>query len=173
MSIDLQSNPNFYDYKHQIILESNGQCRFIDYAGQRVNIDLTGTYLLSFDDDNHVLGSLEFKVNDKDFKVNFRILNNLTVMRNEIVWKSSLDDWPFSVFNKNYIFDIDPFIELYKNRDYNLYFIIEGDKETNDSLKCFYPYTNDCCKKASELTNIELDIVKNTYTEFYDAFTNQ
>jgi hypothetical protein len=173
MELRLVANPHFYDYIHKIILKPDGQCNFVDGGGQRINLNIFGTYVLSYETENHNAGSIEFKINNKNSKINFRIQEESIIMINEIVWNSSFSNWPISIYNKRYIFDVDPFDELYQNREYNLYFMLEGDKETEDSLKCFYS-KNECCqKKACDLTHIELEKIKELNVEFYSSLMNE
>jgi len=170
MTNHLRANPNFYDYIHRISLEADNTCEFIDGAGQCICLEKNGTYTLTYDNETNTSGSIEFKVKDKHFKVNFRVQTGLFVLMNEIVWNSTLGNWPFTIATKRYIFDVDPFDGLYQNRENNLYFILEGNKETDESKKCFFSNNDTIEKNAADLNTEELEKVKTNEPDFYTEF---
>lgn len=169
----LFANPQFYDYLHSINLDKNNKCELCDGAGQCVSSNFIGTFKLNNDLDND--GSIDFTINTKNyaglfgvprkfnpndesvsFTVNFTVDNGLFVFRDEIVWNlRDKNDWPISIFNRRYVFDTDPFLNIY-NRENNLFFMLEGDKEDDSSLKYFYRPTDRVNKKFKELTPDEL-----------------
>ncbi|QKF93967.1 hypothetical protein QKU48_gp0509 [Fadolivirus algeromassiliense] len=174
MDTRLSANPQFYDYLHSIIFQSNGTCNFIDGAGQCICLDINGTYLIHYGSENKTSGYMEFNFDNdnltKHFSVNFRVQEGLFVMVNEIVWNSKIKDWPVSVYNQRYVFDNDPFEGLYQNREKNLYFILEGDKEVKEEMKYFYGSSPNTSKKMDQLTEEELNKVKEIDPQIYMAF---
>lgn len=173
MELDLRANPQSYDYLHKISLSNDGVCSFVDGGGQCIHLNIEGTYEVNYNENNKG-GFFEFKFNekefDKHFKVNFEIEENDFIFVDEIVWKSKMEDWPISIYKKRYAFDIDPFCGLYKERQNNLYFILEGDKETHENIKYFYPDDNVLRKKMKDLTEEELNKIKEIDHKLYTAF---
>ena len=93
------------------------------------------------------------------------------ILMKEIIWNCEIEDWPFLIFSKRFVFKSDPFEDLYKNRYNNLYFLLEKNRETKDNMKCFYKTENIYnIKTFKELNSKELLIVKNMYPEFYKKF---
>lgn len=171
--LHLSANPNFYDYIHSITLQSNGTCEFVDGAGQCVCLDITGTYKLTYDSDQQTSGSIEFIIKDKfqrHFKVNFKIHQDTFIMRDEIVWNSTMKNWPFSIYTRRFVFDTDPFEGLYQNRENNLYFMLEGDKEVKEDMKYFYPSDSISKKSMEQLNESELTKVEELEPQLYHAF---
>ena len=165
-----QANPNYYDYIHCIELYPSNKCRFIDGAGQSICIDTKGTYKMTYDNKKNKSGNIEFDIEDQIFKVNFKVYTGLFILMKEIIWNSSIEDWPFILSGTKYIFETDPFDTIYKNRENNLYFIEEGEKESKESLKCFYIEEYMFEKSAKELNIRELKLVEKLYPKFYEQF---
>lgn len=172
--LHLSANPNFYDYIHSINLQPNGTCEFVDGAGQCLCLDITGTYKLTYDSDQQTSGSIEFKFENekchRHFKVNFKLQQGTFIMRDEIVWNSTMKNWPFSIYTKKFVFDTDPFEGLYQNRENNLYFMLESDKEIKEDMKYFYTSDSIARKTMETLNQNELTKVKELEPELYDAF---
>lgn len=173
IKMQLKANPDFYDYMHYIFLYEDGTCKFIDGGGQNICLELKGTYKMIYDNEHNNSGSLTFKFKnetiDKNITVNFRIQEDLYVLQNEIIWNSTIQDWPFSIYTKRFIFDIDPFIDFYGNRQC-LYFWLNQDKESVESMKIFYPSNDEQTKQLKDLNEIELNKAKELDQQFYAAY---
>ena len=109
----LEANPQYYDYIHCIDFEKNHKCAFLDGAGQSICTDLKGTYKFNYITKKS--GSILFEINDNKFHVDFHIENGYYLMMEEIIWNSTLEDWPFQLYTERFIFETDPFNGLYKN----------------------------------------------------------
>jgi hypothetical protein len=176
MELHLEANPQFYDYLHRIDLFEDGTCRFLDGGGQCIQLNIEGTYKIEYNDDNN--GSMEFNFDteyqrdifDKHFKVNFKIESDNFIMVDEIVWNSTTENYPFSIYTSRYVFDLDPFEGLYQNRQDNLYFILEGGKESKESIRYFYSYEKKKEKKMKDLNEDELSKIKEINPKLYMAF---
>lgn len=189
MTMELEANPHFYDYLHRISLYDDGTCEFVDGAGQCVNLAIKGEFYFNYNDDKEDSGYIKFyfdtdrpegnndgssdtdnKDFDKKFQVNFKIQTGPFIMLDEIVWNSTFDNRSVSIYSKRFVFDADPFQGLYQNRENNLFFILEGDKETDESVKCFYSYDDKVTKKMKELNVDELSRIKECNPKFYEGF---
>lgn len=180
----LRANPHFYDYAHHIQFDKPNICKFVDGGGQCLNLALLGTYTKSEDPNNR---HIEFDIYLKDmfwdppvelsahkkFRVNYRIEERLFVLRDEVVWKQTLDEWPIQVYKQRYVFEADPFDGLDdSHRENNLYFILEGNKETPDNVKEYY-CSNDCQHKMfKNLTDEERDVLRKTDWKNSEADSN-
>jgi hypothetical protein len=89
---------------------------------------------------------------------------------NEIIWDSYIENWPFSVFHKRYVFEEDPFNKLYEKMDKGLFLLLEKDKETDYNKKIFYSRGDIIEKEAKDLNKKELNILKKLNFNFYDRF---
>lgn len=189
--MNLEANPQFYDYLHRISLYDDGSCEFADGGGQCINLAIKGEFYLNYSNDMEDSGYIDFyfdtkyeecdhselsdsddKQFDKQFKVNFKVRQGPFIMLDEIVWNSTFEDRNISIYTRRFVFDANPFDGIYQNRDSNLYFILEGDKESDESLKCFYSYDDKITKKMKELNDVELNKIKESNPKFYEAFIN-
>lgn len=181
--MELEANPQFYDYLHRISLYEDGSCRFADGGGQCVNLVIDGEFSLGYDNNEEDSGYVKFYFDteyeegcederkfNKQFKVNFKVQKENFIFVDEIVWNSTMENRDISIYNKRYVFDVDPFEGLYRNRESNLYFILEGDNETEDSLRYFYNYNDKVSKKVKDLDEKELDKLKEIKPDLYKAF---
>ena len=179
MELHLEANPHFYDYLHRISLYDGGKCGFVDGGGQCVSLDIEGIYECQYDDEKQDSGSVEFRFDTEyygekynmHFKVNFKVQHDTFMFVDEIVWNSKMEDRDISIYNKRYVFDEDPFFGL-DNRKGNLYFILEGDKESTDSRKYFYSNDDKTSKKMKELNGDELDKIKEIKPDLHKAFVD-
>lgn len=189
MTIHLEANPHFYDYLHRISLYDNGTCEFVDGGGQCINLAIKGEFYLNYYTDAEYSGYIDFYFDtdhekydhselsdsdnmnfDKQFKVKFKVEQGPFVMLDEIVWNSTFENRDITVYSRRFVFDADPFDGLYQNRENNLFFILEGDKETEESKKCFYSCDDKITKKMKELNEDELNKIKESNPKFYEAF---
>ena len=182
MELQLNANPNYYDYYHRISLFKDGICHFLDGGGQIICLDIQGIYQIAYDTETNNSGTIEFKfknaqcaihknkIYNKNIVTHFRVQHGLFMLKDEIVWHSTLENYPFSVYTKRYIFDTDPFDGLYENRQCSLYFMVNGNKEIEDSMIQFYPTDYGKSKRIKELDNDELDELKKLYQIFYTAY---
>ena len=157
--IRIEANPNYYSYIHYIDLSPNGKCIFMDGVGQSININAKGTYTQTFDNTLKTKGKFNFTVNEISFEVSFTVVSGLFVLINEIIWDSSVEDWPFSVCKTRYVFDEDPFNKLYTTK-----------QEEDINKRIFYLRDDIVEKPAKYLNKRELKKVEIDYPIFYKDF---
>ena len=164
----LEANPQYYGYIHCIDFKRNNECVFIDGAGQSICLELKGYYKFHYNYFKNG-GYIHFEIDNKKFDIEFEIEKGNFVIMEEIIWNSKIEDWPFLIFLERFKFKTDPFEGIYKNRETNLFFIIEKDKETKDNILYFYNrQKKHIIKNAKQLNSNELLIVKDIYPEFYE-----
>lgn len=161
----LEANPQYYDYIHFIDFKKNNECVFVDGAGQSICLDAKGYYKFHY---NYVNGGLiYFEIGDKKFEVEFKIENKTFPLMKEIIWNCEIEDWPFLIFSQRFVFKSDPFEGLYKNRDTNLYFLLEKNREDTNNMRYFYNSNKMIEKNLNKLNKVELKIVKNKYPTIF------
>ena len=161
----LEANPEYYDYIHFIDFKKNNECVFIDGAGQSICLESKGYYKFHYNYPKNG-GYIYFEIENKKFEVEFTIENKTFILMKEIIWNCEIEDWPFLIFSQRFVFKSDPFEGLYKNRDTNLYFLLEKNRETKDNMRCFYNSNRMVEKSLNKLNKLELKIVKNKYPQF-------
>jgi len=168
--MNLESNPNYYNYIHSIHLSKNNECNFMYGSGQSIFIEAKGKYEIFYENKYKNKGYFIFKINSMEIKSKFYIEIGLFVLMNEIIWDSYIENWPFSVFHKRYVFDEDPFDRLYEIMDKGIFLLLEKDKETQYNKKIFYSRGDIIEKEAKDLNKKELNILKKLNFNFYDRF---
>ena len=157
----LEANPNYYDYIRSINLESTNKCKFICGSGQSIHLDAKGKYSLKYE---KYTKNIIFEIGDKKFKKKFKVEYGLFILQHEIIWDSIIADWPFSVATKQYIFEEDPFEDLYQDIDSSS----RGTAEENKRV--FYDREDIIEKSIKYLNSVELHAVKNKYPIFYKKY---
>jgi hypothetical protein len=156
----LEANPHFYDYLHKIELNLDDDgCRFLDGAGQCLQLEIGGTYDDFEPDDKEPKiptaelptaesaenveerGELRFHIGGKEFDVPYRIETGRWLLRQEVVWRQSEEDWPILIATRRWVFDYDPISAFYHLRANNLYYIIgDGNPNGDPSEKIYYDW---------------------------------
>ena len=146
----LSANPHYYDYLHAIEFQDDNNVRFLDGAGQCLNLVAEAKYRIENTENRQA--DIEFR----DFielnphtreKSRLNIPPRSFVVRKErgnfifcceVVWKVKKErEWPCLLYHERYVFDRDPLTFAGEHQDGNIYYALE-QKDFTDSVRCYY-----------------------------------
>ena len=105
----LEANPDYYDYNHRIILNSNGRLDLYDACGQSINFEAKIDYSIEYKDQYNGILRID-NINDisnKHFK--FKIEYGTYILAEARCWNlKSIFNEKLLIYKKRYIFETDP-----------------------------------------------------------------
>lgn len=174
----LVANPDYYDYIHRIQLKDDGTMLLSDGAGQIINFKGKANYKIEYDSDgksgilkmsNIILENpyshKHIQIDRSEMDIKFTIEYDQYILTQGRIWPlSSVFDEDLLIYNRRYIFEIDPLKIGHKTRQQNIFNIMEDVKELSE--RTYYDNKNVVRKTRKEWLEEGNSFNKNFYNTY-------